>query len=97
MNAKLDREVEVKTIRAFNKLLWIQNDLFARHYVVDGWDLYEAGTKTESKVDMANSNTTPVTASAGVPHRVGAWAPILVASVCSMAIGAFAATRGAQH
>lgn len=28
----LDRETEVKTLRAFNKLLWLQNDLFARHY-----------------------------------------------------------------
>jgi hypothetical protein len=29
---KLDRETEVKTIRAFGKLLWLQNDLIARHY-----------------------------------------------------------------
>lgn len=28
----LDREAEVATIRAFNKLLWIQNDLITRHY-----------------------------------------------------------------
>ena len=28
----LDREREVRTIRAFNKLLWIQNDLITRHY-----------------------------------------------------------------
>lgn len=28
----LDRETEVRTMRAFNKLLWIQNDLFSRHY-----------------------------------------------------------------
>lgn len=28
----LDRETEVKTLRAFNKLLWIQNDLITRHY-----------------------------------------------------------------
>lgn len=28
----LPREVEVTTIRAFNKLLWIQNDLINRHY-----------------------------------------------------------------
>lgn len=28
----LPREVEVATIRAFGKLLWIQNDLFVRHY-----------------------------------------------------------------
>ncbi|WP_437999007.1 protoglobin family protein [Sorangium sp. So ce185] len=29
----LDRETEVRTLRAFNKLLWIQNDLLSRHYV----------------------------------------------------------------
>ncbi len=28
----LDREVEVKTLRSFGKLLWIQNDLITRHY-----------------------------------------------------------------
>jgi hypothetical protein len=28
----LDRATEVRTLRAFNKLLWIQNDLITRHY-----------------------------------------------------------------
>lgn len=28
----LDREAEVRTLRAFNKLLWLQNDLINRHY-----------------------------------------------------------------
>lgn len=28
----LDRETEVATVRAFNKLLWLQNDLITRHY-----------------------------------------------------------------
>jgi hypothetical protein len=28
----LPREQEVRTLRAFNKLLWIQNDLITRHY-----------------------------------------------------------------
>ncbi len=28
----LDRSTEVRTLRAFNKLLWIQNDLITRHY-----------------------------------------------------------------
>lgn len=28
----LDRETEVRTVRAFGKLLWIQNDLITRHY-----------------------------------------------------------------
>ncbi|MEM7811990.1 MAG: protoglobin family protein [Planctomycetota bacterium] len=29
----LDRDTEVKALRAFTKLLWIQNDLINRHYV----------------------------------------------------------------
>jgi hypothetical protein len=28
----LDRETEIRTLRAFNKLLWVQNDLITRHY-----------------------------------------------------------------
>jgi hypothetical protein len=28
----LDRETEVRTVRAFSKLLWLQNDLINRHY-----------------------------------------------------------------
>jgi len=28
----LERETEVRTILAFNKLLWLQNDLITRHY-----------------------------------------------------------------
>jgi hypothetical protein len=28
----LDRAAEVATLRAFNKLLWVQNDLITRHY-----------------------------------------------------------------
>ncbi|MGE0758701.1 MAG: protoglobin family protein [Pirellulaceae bacterium] len=28
----LDRDTEVRTLRAFNKLLWLQNDLVTRHY-----------------------------------------------------------------
>lgn len=32
MNLGLDRPTEVRTVRAFNKLLWLQNDLITRHY-----------------------------------------------------------------
>lgn len=28
----LDRDIELRTVRAFNKLLWLQNDLINRHY-----------------------------------------------------------------
>jgi len=32
LNLGLERDVEVRTVRAFQKLLWLQNDLIARHY-----------------------------------------------------------------
>lgn len=32
MGLGLDRATEVRTLRAFNKLLWLQNDLITRHY-----------------------------------------------------------------
>lgn len=32
LSLALPRESEVRTLRAFNKLLWLQNDLITRHY-----------------------------------------------------------------
>lgn len=32
LDLKLDRETETRTLRAFGKLLWLQNDLINRHY-----------------------------------------------------------------
>jgi hypothetical protein len=32
LSLNLDRETEVRTLRAFQKLLWLQNDLINRHY-----------------------------------------------------------------
>lgn len=32
LSFNLERETEVRTLRAFNKLLWLQNDLISRHY-----------------------------------------------------------------
>jgi hypothetical protein len=32
----LDRETEAKALRAFGKLLWVQNDLIVRHYAAAG-------------------------------------------------------------
>jgi hypothetical protein len=36
LGLNLPREQEVRTVRAFNKLLWIQNDLVTRHYQAHG-------------------------------------------------------------
>eukprot|EP00126_Sphaerothecum_destruens_P005891 Sdes_comp19098_c0_seq1m9758 len=35
MDLKIDNATKKDTICAFSKLLWIQNDLFARHYTCD--------------------------------------------------------------
>ncbi len=32
LGLELERDTEVRTLRAFNKLLWLQNDLITRHY-----------------------------------------------------------------
>ena len=32
LSLSLERAAEVRTLRAFNKLLWLQNDLITRHY-----------------------------------------------------------------
>ncbi len=32
LSLNLERATEIKTLRAFNKLLWLQNDLITRHY-----------------------------------------------------------------
>ena len=34
--SSLDEETKARTVRAFNKLLWIQNDLITRHYQEKG-------------------------------------------------------------
>jgi Protoglobin len=36
MGLGLARDTEVRTVRAFNKLLWLQNDLISRHYQAAG-------------------------------------------------------------
>jgi hypothetical protein len=38
MRAGLDKEVEIATVLAFNKLLWVQNDFFAKYYVQEEGD-----------------------------------------------------------
>ncbi|KAL9655264.1 hypothetical protein ABK040_009038 [Willaertia magna] len=41
---KDDGDKRIRTVRAFNKLFWIQNDLFARHYVNDFKHLHTTTT-----------------------------------------------------
>lgn len=35
LSLNLDAETNSRTLRAFNKLLWLQNDLITRHYQAD--------------------------------------------------------------
>jgi len=58
----LDRDTEQRLVRAFQKLLWIQNDLIQRHYTGDGAAEAEAAGTTAasssgSGVEMSNSHT----------------------------------------
>ena len=48
----LPREAEVRTLRAFNKLLWLQNDLITRHYQAERKPAHahECGGRCERKM-----------------------------------------------
>jgi hypothetical protein len=41
----LDRQTEIGTVRAFNKLLWLQNDLITRHYQQDAAQIATEGVE----------------------------------------------------
>jgi len=41
LGLNVDDETKARTLRAFNKLLWIQNDLVGRHYQDDGESMPE--------------------------------------------------------
>jgi hypothetical protein len=45
----LGREQEVRTVRAFNKLLWLQNDLITRHYQAEPAVNGQAARKEEAR------------------------------------------------
>jgi len=58
----LDRDTEQRLVRAFQKLLWIQNDLIQRHYTGDGAvEAEAAGTTAASSsgsgVEVSTSHT----------------------------------------
>ncbi|KAF0979672.1 hypothetical protein FDP41_001340 [Naegleria fowleri] len=56
---QLSEEQRIKTIQAFNKLLWIQNDLFTKHYVHDeerNGIVQPNNNKTHSENNNNNAN-----------------------------------------
>ena len=48
----LDIETRVKIVKALNKYWWIQNDLFARHYIVDGERPGRMGEESNGEATM---------------------------------------------
>ncbi|KAJ3205619.1 hypothetical protein HDU67_008728 [Dinochytrium kinnereticum] len=76
LKAGLEKDVETRTVLAFNKLLWIQNDFFAKYYTVDSVKRLK-----ESKGFMANgfnTQTMPFTLAAlGVVVGVITWVKIM--------------------
>ena len=59
----IDAGTKGKVVRAFNKLLWIQNDLFARHYVVDK----DTGTRPRGMEAIK------VSTSSALPESISPW------------------------
>jgi hypothetical protein len=54
-------EIRAKVLSAFSKLLWIQNDLFAKFYVMEGQDLLHGSAaaqfnNTSIVAKLSNSN-----------------------------------------
>ncbi|TFK56267.1 hypothetical protein OE88DRAFT_1731873 [Heliocybe sulcata] len=68
----LDLPTKTKVIRAFNKLLWIQNDLFARHYVVDPATGTLPKGSQASKLLLATSSNSTYAIAGSVALAVGA-------------------------
>jgi hypothetical protein len=58
LSLNLDRQTETAALLAFNKLLWIQNDFFAKYYCKDGVE--ESGnsgsSNTFSDIVIGNSS-----------------------------------------
>ena len=46
-----DAKTRAGTLAAFSKLLWIQNDFFARYYVKDGVDVVDQGAVARKGVE----------------------------------------------
>lgn len=67
--AGLDRDREVRTLRAFQKLLWLQNDLISRHYQAQT----AAGVESARPVGTANSSRWPGDGKQGTPSTSPSW------------------------
>jgi hypothetical protein len=59
LSLNLDRDTESKALLAFNKLLWLQNDFFAKYYCKDGVDNQHA-SNTSSLLCSVSQNTSMI-------------------------------------
>ncbi|KAJ3192908.1 hypothetical protein HK101_005776 [Irineochytrium annulatum] len=64
----LDKAAMKRTLVAFNKLLWLQNDLFAQYYVCDGNELPDSrvNVKKVHRASTAGILSNPVAVAVGV-------------------------------
>jgi hypothetical protein len=60
LSLNLDRQTETAALLAFNKLLWIQNDFFAKYYCKDGVE--ESGNSGSSNTfsDIVTGNSSAI-------------------------------------
>ncbi|KAI9183702.1 hypothetical protein H9P43_004620 [Blastocladiella emersonii ATCC 22665] len=82
----LDPETKKKTLLAFNKLLWLQNDFFAQYYCFDGSELPGARSNVKG-VRHAAADQAAASRVAALTNQSGA---IIGASAGALAIGAVA-------
>ncbi|KAG9016479.1 hypothetical protein FRB93_010728 [Tulasnella sp. JGI-2019a] len=57
-NPDLDETTKSAVLRAFNKVIWIQNDLFARHYMPDPYAAPDCKTELSPSTPNADSPST---------------------------------------
>lgn len=72
LSLNLDRETETAALLAFNKLLWIQNDYFAKYYATPNKELgHQASIANNNKSSCCAALTSPASI---LPTVVGALA-----------------------
>lgn len=68
LSLNLDRETEAKALLAFNKVLWIQNDYFAKYYCSPD-HVHDVNLKSSTGPSLVQTLTNP---SAILPLVIGA-------------------------
>lgn len=76
LSLNLDRKIEAKAILAFNKVLWIQNDYFAKYYCNPD-SIHDANISKQGGSEGSSSLARLLSPAALVPLAVGAIAGAL--------------------